>query len=90
MVRCFDDTNITHVEGSTDPVRDIEIINLELVMADLEMVDRRVEKTQKALKGGDKRMAKDLEILTALREHLDGGNLARTFECSDDERAVIG
>ena len=89
VVRCFDDPNITHVEGSTDPVRDIEIINLELVMADLEMVDRRVEKTQKALKGGDKRMAKDLEILTALREHLDGGNLARTFECSDDERAVI-
>ena len=53
VVRCFDDTNITHVEGSTDPVRDIEIINLELVMADLEMVDRRLEKTQKALKGRD-------------------------------------
>ena len=60
VVRCFDDSNITHVEGSTDPVRDIEIINLELVMADLEMVDRRLEKTQKALKGGDKRMAREL------------------------------
>ena len=55
VVRCFDDPNVTHVEGSTDPVRDIEIINLELVMADLEMVDRRVDKAPKALrKGGDK------------------------------------
>ncbi len=89
VVRCFDDPNVTHVEGSTDPVRDIEIINLELVMADLEMVDRRLEKTQKALKGGDKRMARELEVLTALREHLDGGNLARTFECTDDERVII-
>ncbi|MBE7006396.1 MAG: redox-regulated ATPase YchF [Ruminococcaceae bacterium] len=89
VVRCFDDSNITHVEGSTDPVRDIEIINLELVMADLEMVDRRLEKTQKALKGGDKRMARELEVLTALRGHLDGGSLARTFECTDDERAII-
>ncbi len=63
VVRCFDDPNVTHVEGSTDPVRDIEIINLELVMADLEMVDRRVEKTQKALKGGDKRMARELSLI---------------------------
>ena len=54
VVRCFDDGNITHVEGSTDPLRDIEIINLELVMADIEMCERRLEKAQKAAKGGDK------------------------------------
>ena len=54
VVRCFEDPNITHVEGTTDPLRDIEIINLELVMADLEMVERRIDKALKALKSGDK------------------------------------
>ena len=76
VVRCFDDPNVTHVEGSTDPVRDIEIINMELVMADLEMVDRRVEKTQKALKGGDKRMARELaeERLAQQKAAASGGS----------------
>ena len=55
VVRCFEDPNVTHVEGSTDPLRDIDIINLELVMADIEMVERRIDKCQKAAKGGDKR-----------------------------------
>ena len=55
VVRCFEDSNVTHVEGSTDPLRDIDIINLELVMADMEMVERRIDKCQKAAKGGDKR-----------------------------------
>ena len=54
VVRCFEDSNVTHVEGSTDPLRDIDIINLELVMADIEMVERRIDKCQKAMKGGDK------------------------------------
>ena len=89
VVRCFDDSNITHVEGSTDPLRDIDIINLELVLADVEMLDRRIDKTQKALKGGDKRFAKELSVLTALREYMNEGKLARTFECSEDEYAII-
>jgi GTP-binding protein YchF len=59
VVRCFDDSNVTHVEGSTDPLRDIDIINLELVMADIEMVERRIDKCQKAAKGGDKKFLKD-------------------------------
>ncbi len=89
VVRCFDDTNITHVEGSTDPIRDIEIINLELVMADVEMLDRRIEKCQKALKGGDKKVLHEIDVLTELRAHMDQGNLARTFSCPDDDLALI-
>ena len=90
MVRCFEDSNVTHVEGSTDPLRDIDIINLELVMADIEMVERRIDKCQKAAKGGDKRFLKDAELLTGLLEHLNAGKLARTFTDDADELAVIG
>ena len=89
VVRCFDDSNVTHVEGSTDPLRDIDIINLELILADAEMCERRVDKAQKAAKGGDKRFLREAEVLTALLEHLNEGKLARTFECSDDDRALI-
>ena len=88
VVRCFDDENVIHVEGSTDPERDIAIINLELVMADLEMVQRRIEKANKAAKG-DKKFAHEAEVFTALAKHLDGGNLARTFACSEDDAALI-
>ena len=88
VVRCFDDENVIHVEGSTDPQRDIDIINMELVMADLEMVQRRVEKAAKAMKG-DKKFAHEVEVFTALQKHLDGGHLARTFQCSDDDAALI-
>ena len=88
VVRCFDDENVIHVEGSTDPERDIAIINLELVMADLEMVQRRIEKANKAAKG-DKKFAHEAEIFTALAKHLDGGNLARTFACNEDDAALI-
>ncbi len=89
VVRCFEDSNITHVEGSTDPLRDIEIINLELIMADIEMVERRIDKAQKAAKGGDKRFLKESELFTRLLEHLNEGKLARTFPGSEDEMALI-
>ena len=88
VVRCFDDENVIHVEGSTDPLRDIQIINLELVMADLEMVQRRVEKATKAMKG-DKKFAHEVELFTALQKHLDEGKLARTFECSEEDAALL-
>ena len=81
VVRCFDDANVTHVEGSTDPLRDIDIINTELIMADLEMIDRRIDKAQKNAKGGDKRFNHEVEVFTALRDYMNEGNLARTFEC---------
>ncbi len=88
VVRCFDDANITHVEGSTDPLRDIEIINMELVMADIEMVERRIDKAKKAAKG-DKKFLHEAEVFDGLLEHLNGGNLARTYACDEDDAALI-
>ena len=90
VVRCFEDSNVTHVEGSTDPLRDIDIINMELVMADIEMVERRIDKAQKAMKGGDKKFAREVELFTALLAHLNEGKLARTFDGSDDDMSIIG
>ena len=90
VVRCFEDSNVTHVEGTTDPLRDIDIINLELVMADIEMVERRIDKCQKAAKGGDKKYLGEAQILTGLLEHLNEGKLARTYTDDADELAVIG
>ena len=89
VVRCFEDANVTHVEGSTDPLRDIDIINLELIMADIEMVERRIDKAEKALRGGDKKYAREAELLKALLAHLNEGKLARTFDCEKDEAALI-
>ena len=90
VVRCFEDSNVTHVEGSTDPLRDIDIINLELVMADIEMVERRIDKCQKAAKGGDKRYVGEAQLLTGLLQHLNEGKLARTYTDDAEELAVIG
>lgn len=88
VVRCFDDDNIIHVEGGTDPKRDIEIIDLELIMSDLEMVERRIDKAQKAAKG-DKKYLREVEVFSALREHLNEGKSARSFECDDEEAEII-
>ena len=89
VVRCFEDSNVTHVEGSTDPLRDIDIINLELVMADIEMVERRIDKAQKAMKGGDKRFAREVQVFSELLEHLNLGKLARTFTDDAEDLALI-
>ena len=89
VVRCFDDSNVTHVEGSTDPLRDIDIINLELVMADIEMVERRIDKAQKAMKGGDKRFAREVSVFSELLKHLNEGKLARTFTDDSEDLALI-
>ena len=90
VVRCFEDSNVTHVEGDTDPLRDIEIINLELVMADMEMVERRINKAQKAMKGGDKKFAREVEVFSGLLEHLNEGKLARTYTDDKEDLALIG
>ena len=79
VVRCFDDENVIHVEGSTDPVRDMDTIDLELVMADLEMVDRRIDKAKKAAKG-DKKFLHEAEVFEGLRDWLNDGNSARSYE----------
>ncbi len=89
VVRCFEDPDVTHVEGSTDPMRDIEIINLELVMADMEMVERRIDKAQKAAKGGDKRFLREAELFARLLEHLNEGKPARTLDCDSEDMAII-
>lgn len=88
VVRCFDDENVIHVEGSTDPRRDVEIIDLELIMADMEMVDRRIDKAMKAAKG-DKKFMHEVEVFKALKEHLDSGRSARSYECSEDDMEII-
>lgn len=88
VVRCFDDENVVHVEDGTDPARDIEIIDLELIMADMEMVERRIEKAKKASKG-DKKFIHEAEIFEALLAHLNDGKSARSFECSDDDAELL-
>ena len=88
VVRCFDDDNVIHVEGSTDPLRDIGIIDLELIMADVEMVERRIDKATKAAKG-DKKYLKEVEGVSALRDWLNDGNSARSFDCDEDAAEII-
>ena len=88
VVRCFDDENVIHVEGPTDPLRDIGIIDIELIMADVEMVERRIDKAQKAAKG-DKKFLHEAEVFSALRDWLNDGNSARSFSCDEDDAALI-
>lgn len=88
VVRCFDDENVVHVEDGTDPARDIEIIDLELIMADMEMVERRIEKAKKASKG-DKKYVHETEVFEALLAHLNDGKSARSFECSEDDAELL-
>ncbi len=83
VVRCFEDGNVIHVDGSVDPLRDIETINLELIFSDIEILDRRIAKTAKAA-NNDKALAKELVILKDIKAHLEDGRLARSF-ASDDE-----
>ena len=88
VVRCFDDENVIHVEGSTYPKRDIDIIDLELIMADMEMVERRIDKALKAAKG-DKKFMHEADVFKALLEHLNNGKSARSFECDEDDAEII-
>ncbi len=88
VVRCFDDPNVIHVEGSADPLRDIETINFELIMSDMEHVTRRIEKAKKAAKG-DKKYLHEEELFTELYNHLDAGNSARSFDCAEEDRELI-
>lgn len=85
VVRCFDDDNITHVEGSINPVRDIEEINLELILSDLEAVNRRIEKAQKQAKGGDKTAIAELELLNKIKDLLESEKPARAYTPSSSE-----
>jgi len=84
VVRCFDDTNVIHVDGSVSPIRDIETINLELVFSDIEILERRIARTSKGAKN-DKIIAKELEFLQRLVSHLEAGNLSKSFETDNDD-----
>ncbi len=88
VLRCFDDENVIHVEGGADPERDIEIIDLELIMSDMEMVERRIDKAKKAAKG-DKKFAREAELFERLLEHLDQGKSARSFQADREEMELI-
>ena len=89
VVRCFDDPNVIHVEGSTDPLRDIQIIDIELIMADMEMVQRRIDKCAKAGRTGDKKAAHEAEVFQGLQDWLNEGRSARSYECGEDDAALI-
>ncbi|MGI6093121.1 MAG: redox-regulated ATPase YchF [Veillonellaceae bacterium] len=89
VVRCFDDSNITHVEGGLDPLRDIEIINTELCLADLETVEKRVERSHKLVKSGDKKAQAEVALLNRIRETLEQAQPARRVEMTEDEAALI-
>ncbi len=88
VVRCFEDPNIIHVDGSINPLRDIETINLELIFSDIEMIDRRIDRAKKAAKG-DKKYLAEIEFLERLKTHLENGKSARGFDFTDDEREII-
>lgn len=89
VVRCFDDGDVIHVEGSVDPARDIHIIEDELILKDLETVEKRVDTLKKQAKGGDKKTVEELEVVERLRNHLEEGNTARTFDADEDERRAF-
>ena len=84
VVRCFEDSNVVHVDGSVDPKRDIETINLELMFSDIEILDRRIAKVSRGAKN-DKTQAKELALVQRLKEHLEEGNMAKTFETDDED-----
>ncbi|MBR3464622.1 MAG: redox-regulated ATPase YchF [Clostridiales bacterium] len=89
VVRCFDDPNVVHVNGNADPARDIETIDIELVLSDLEIMEKRVERTKKMLRGGDKAMQAELALYERIVECLAEGKSARSLEYSDDEKELL-
>ena len=87
VVRCFEDSNIVHVDGSINPVRDIETINLELIFSDIEILERRIAKASKGARM-DKVLAKELKLLERVKAYLEDGKLAKTFELEDEEEEL--
>ncbi len=88
VVRCFEDPNIVHVDGSVNPLRDIETINLELIFADIETVDKRLDRAKKMLKA-DKKYQAEIDVLEKIKKVLEEGKSARTIELSDEEKDLI-
>ncbi|MEG0772950.1 redox-regulated ATPase YchF [Clostridium sp.] len=89
VVRCFDDDNIVHVEGSVDPIRDIETINLELIFSDLEVLERRMEKSLKLVRSGDKTAKAEYDIMEKVKNQLENNMPVRTLEFTEEEDAFV-
>lgn len=89
VVRCFEDSNIIHVDGNVGPVRDIETINLELIFSDIEIVDKRIDKTRKLLKTGDRKYSIELESLEKIKANLEQGILVRNMHLDPDEKDLV-
>ncbi|WP_068778890.1 redox-regulated ATPase YchF [Paenibacillus sp. GM2] len=89
VVRCFEDENITHVDGKINPISDIQTINLELILADLESVDKRIDRARKNMKGGNKQYEQEVALLERIKEALYNDMPARSVELTDDEKLII-
>lgn len=89
VVRCFEDGNIVHVDGSIGPKRDMETINLELIFADLEMLERRIDRTRKNLKSGDKKFQIEMELYESIKVHLESGKPARSMTFDSEQQQII-
>ncbi len=89
VVRCFEDNNVTHVEGSVDPVRDAELIETELLLADIESLEKRQYRAEKAARSGDKKAKKEYNFITRLMAHCNNGHRARTIQTSVDEAKIL-
>ena len=88
VVRCFNDSNVVHVDGSVDPIRDIDTINLELIFADIETVNKRLDKAKKNLKA-DKKYQFEIDLLEKIKQTLENGLSARTLDFNEDEKAIV-
>ncbi len=89
VVRAFEDENIIHVEGNINPIRDIDTINMELILSDIEIVERRLDKSRKALKSGDKKYQVEIDFYEKLKKNLEDGCTARMFDYTGDEQALL-
>ncbi|MBL4931059.1 redox-regulated ATPase YchF [Clostridium paridis] len=89
VVRCFNDGNVVHVEGNVDPIRDAETINLELIFSDLEVLERRMEKTVKLSRSGDKKAKEEYSLMERIKEHMENNKPVRTLEASEEEQEFI-
>ena len=88
VVRCFDDSNVVHVDGSVAPIRDIETINLELIFADIETVNKRLDKARKNLKA-DKKFQQEIDLLEKIKENLENGISARAIDFNEEEQVLV-
>jgi len=89
VLRCFDDENLVHIEGSVNPVRDMEIIDLELQIKDLEMVERKIQRTEKLIKVGDKEARRVMELLVKYKDHFENFRNARSFDIAQNDRKLL-